>query len=340
MCPNLSKDSELAPIALFVYNRAEHTQRTVDSLRENDLASRSNLFVFSDGPKDEAGSAAVRQIRTYIPTIQGFRSVTVIERDWNWGLANSVIGGITELINEFGRVITVEDDLLTTPDFLTFINQALERYETESRIFSVSGFNFGFTGPEHYPYDAFCFYRSSSLGWGTWKDRWARADWKIADYHHFCTDRKQQRQFNRGGDDLSNMLALHMHGRIDSWAIRWAYTHFKQDAFALLSFLPRVFHIGSGDSATYSRRKCFKQLPLTGERKSKFHYPDSARIEEPFAMELQKSLRSSLAKKLVRHFLVGRSSLTANQIDSSKFAVPEEAKHSAVPGANRRSFLD
>src|SRR5579864_8040361 len=132
----LSNSRDLAPIALFVYNRIEHTRRTVNSLRENDLARRSNLFVFSDGAKNEAGLSAVQQIRRYIHTIQGFRSVTIIVRERNLGLASSVIAGITQMCNEFGRVIAMEDDLLTTPDFLTFMNQALEQYEAEPRIFS------------------------------------------------------------------------------------------------------------------------------------------------------------------------------------------------------------
>lgn len=339
LCPGLSNRSNLAPIALFVYNRPEHTQRTVNSLRENELASQSDLFVFSDGSKDEAGSVAVQLVRRYIWGIQGFKSVTIIERERNLGLANSVITGITKLCNEFGRVIAMEDDLLTTPDFLIFMNQALERYGTEPRIFSVSGFNFGFNGPAHYGYDAFCFYRSSSLGWGTWKDRWEQADWKMSDYDSFCTDKKLQQQFNRGGEDLSNMLALQMHGKIDSWAIRWAYTHFKQDAFALLSFRPRVFHIGSGRSATYSRRKSFKQLPLTGERKSEFHYPAAAKLEDHFVLELQRSLRPSLARKLVRYLLHGRISLATKRSDSSRF-LPAKTEHSAAPETSRRPIFD
>jgi hypothetical protein len=337
--PGLSNRSSLAPIALFVYNRPEHTQRTVNSLRENELASRSDLFVFSDGPKDQAGSVAIQRVRRYIRGIKGFKSVTIIERERNLGLASSVIAGITQLCNEFGRVIAMEDDLLTTPDFLTFMNQALECYQTEPRIFSVSGFNFGFEGPEHYPYDAFCFYRSSSLGWGTWKDRWELADWKMSDYDAFCTDKKRQQQFNRGGEDLSNMLAKQMHGKIDSWAIRWAYTHSKQDALALLSFRPRVIHIGCDSTATYSRRKSFKQLPLTRERKSEFHYPERAMLEEHFVLELQRSLRPSLARKLVRYLLHGRIRLRAKGIDSPK-SVPEKSGHSVVPGVNRRSVGD
>lgn len=337
--PVSSDRSELAPIALFVYNRPGHTERTVNSLRENELASQSDLFVFSDGPKNDAGAPAVQKIRSYVRTVQGFRSLTIIEREQNWGLAKSVICGITELCNEFGRVVAMEDDLLTTPDFLTFMNQALERYNAETRIFSISGFNFGFEGPEHYPYDAFCFYRSSSLGWGTWKDRWEKADWKMPDYHRFCVDEDKQRQFNRGGDDLSSMLAMQMHGKTDSWAIRWAYTHFKQDALALLSLRPRVFHIGSDRSATHSRWKSFKQLPLTPERKSKFLYPDGTRLEEPFVAELQKSLRPSLARKIARYLLHGRISFVTNQFNSSKF-LPAQTEPTPVLETSRRSFID
>jgi hypothetical protein len=332
LCSLPNYRSSFAPIALFVYNRPEHTQSSVTSLQQNELASRSDLFVFSDGPKDKVGCVAVQQVRRYIRAIEGFKTVTIIERERNLGLANSVIVGITQVCNQFGRVIAMEDDLLTTPDFLTFMNQALDRYENEQRIFSISGFNFGFGGPKAYAYDAFCFYRSSSLGWGTWKDRWERADWTMSDYDPFRIDKKRQQQFNRGGDDLSNMLALQMHGKIDSWAIRWAYTHFKQDGLALLSLRPRVFHIGSDASATYSRRKSFKQSPLTGERKSEFHFPETARLEEDFVLELQRSLRPSLARKLVRYFLHGRIRLGAKRIT--------KGEPSIIPEGNRRSIVD
>ena len=150
------------------------------------------------------------------------------------------------------RVIVLEDDLLTTSDFLTFMNQALERYDSHPEIFSISGFNFAAKAPGDYLHDAFCFYRSSSLGWGTWKDRWEKADWKVSDYASFCSDEHSKRLFNRGVDDLAGMLDLQMAGRINSWAIRWAYAHFRNDALALLSLRPRVFHIGSDRSGTNS----------------------------------------------------------------------------------------
>src|SRR5258708_3848645 len=235
---------QLAPIALFVYNRPEHTRRTVESLRANTLACQSDLFVFSDAGKKES-AAAVEAVRKFIRTIDGFNSVTIIERERNCGLANSIIAGVSHVCNEFGRVVAIADDLLTTADFLTFMNQALDRFADEPKIFSVSGFNFAVGAPQHYPFDAFCSYRSSSLGWGTWESRWQKADWSVSDYNGFSADRNQQELFNRCGEDLSDMPASQMTGRIDSWAICRAYTHFKQHGRALLSLRPKGFHHGA-----------------------------------------------------------------------------------------------
>jgi hypothetical protein len=294
--------NELAPIALFVYNRPEHTERTVISLQANDLASRSDLFIFSDGAKDEANADAVRRVRSYIRGIAGFSSVTVIERSGNLGLAGSVLSGITQLCGDYGRMIALEDDLLTSPDFLTFMNRALVRYKDEPRVFSVSGFNFALKAPENFPYDAFCFYRSSSLGWGTWNDRWKKADWLVSDYSDFIADEKRQKQFHRAGEDLTRMLRLQMTGKIDSWAIRWVYAHYQHDGLALLSLVPRVFHFGDDGSGTNTHRGALPQLPLSSDSKSEFQFPTTIEAEQQFAAELQRSLRPSLARKIVRHF--------------------------------------
>jgi len=290
----------LAPIALFVYNRPAHTRRTVEALRANHLARQSDLFIFADAAKTEAGAATVAAVRQFIRAMDGFKSVTLIERERNFGLAVSVITGVTQLCEKFGRVIAMEDDLLTTPDFLTFMNQALDHYEAEPRVFSISGFNFALGDPKVYPYDAFFFYRSSSFGWGTWKDRWEKADWAVTDYGSFRNDKDQQRRFNRGGRDLSGMLEMQMAGRIDSWAIRWAYSHFKQDALALLSTRPRIYNIGSDGSGTNTRRGSFRQSPLTGEHKSEFQFPFPVAIEPDLAAELHTLLRPSFARQFVR----------------------------------------
>jgi hypothetical protein len=295
--------AELAPVALFVYNRPEHTRRTVESLRANELAQRSDLFVFADGAKSEPAASAVREVRRFIHAIRGFKSVTVIERDRNFGLAGSVINGVTQLSNTFGRVIVMEDDLLTTPDFLEFMNRALGRYECETKILSVSGFNFALSVPEEYRYDAFCSYRSSSWGWGTWKDRWQTVDWDVSDYASFQADKSRRRLFNLGGQDLSRMLDLQMAGKIDSWAIRWAYAHFTKGGMALLSTVAKVKNIGLDGSGVHSRAGSAKQSELVFGGNSEYRFPHSVELDPRIVAEIQRTCRRSLPRKFVRYVL-------------------------------------
>jgi hypothetical protein len=294
--------SELAPIALFVYNRPEHTRRTVESLRANDLARQSDLFVFADGAKNEQAAAAVGEVRKLIRAIDGFKSVTIIERERNLGLSKSVISGVTQLCNDYGRAIVVEDDVLTAPDFLAFVNQALQRYKDEPRVFSIGAFNLPIVTPKTYSYDAFWSYRFLCWGWGTWKDRWEKADWSIKDFPEFMADRKKQERFNRGGDDLSWLLARHMEGKVDSWDTVWAYTHSKHDAVALLPASSKVYNIGLDGSGIHCKRAAFNQKALASGTNSDYRFPDSLDFDPHFVAEIQRFHRSSMAKRLVRFF--------------------------------------
>lgn len=292
--------AELAPIALFVYNRPEHTRRTVEALRANELAQQSDLFVFADGAKNEPAVAAVQSVREYVRGMEGFRSVTIIERERNFGLSNSIINGVTQLCDQYGRVIVVEDDVVTAPDFLTFMNHALERYKEEPRIFSVSGFNLPIATPPSYSYDAFCSYRFMCWGWGTWKDRWQNADWSMKDFPDFIADREKQKRFNRGGDDLSWLLARHMEGKIDSWDTVWAYTHSRHDAFALLSVVSRAYNIGFDGTGVHCRRAPFRQTAFAPGGNSDYRFPDSLNPDPCFAAEIQRLHHRSLARKFAR----------------------------------------
>lgn len=302
-------DPLLAPIALFVYNRPEHTRRTVEALRANDLARQSDLFVFADGPKNDSGALAVKAVRDLMRTIDGFKSVTITERERNLGLSKSVISGVTQLCNEYGRAIAVEDDLLTAPDFLSFMNRALQRYALEPKIFSIGGFNFSLSVPEDYTYDAYCTYRSISWGWGTWKDRWEKADWNVPDYASFSRDKNQQRLFNRGGEDLTAMLALQMAGKIDSWSIRWDYVHFQHSALALLPVVSRVCNIGFDGTGIHCHHATMKQPVLADGCKREYRFPNTLEAERFFAAEIQRLHRTSFARKLVRYLRhqVGRA---------------------------------
>ena len=300
MTARLDGTARLAPVALFVYNRPDHTRRTVEALQKNKLAPESDLFVFADGARSQTGVAGVQQVRQFIRGIKGFRSITLIERERNFGLANSVIDGISQIMRDFDRAIAVEDDLLSTPDFLTYINLALARYENEHRIFSVSGFNYPIAAPGSYSFDAYFVYCPMCWGWGSWKDRWQKIDWTVSDYPAFITDREQQKRFDRGGSDLSWMLARQMAGKIDSWDIIWAYSHFKHDAVALLPVVSKVYNIGFDRSGTHCRRSPFKQALLTSETCSDYRFPEFIDLDPYFVAEIRRLRHRSLPRRLGR----------------------------------------
>jgi hypothetical protein len=239
------------PVVLFTYNRPEHTRLTVESLRRNKGAADCELHVFSDGPKNERHAAGVDQVRHYLRQIEGFKSVRIIERDRNWGLAASVIAGTSEVLEGHSACIVVEDDMLSSPNFLAFMNEALATFGDRPDIFSVTGYNYPLPIPPDYAQDAYLSYRSSSWGWGTWADRWNKVDWALKDYPHFLTSAHEQALFARGGNDLAPMLKLQMEGKINSWSIRFDYAHYKHNAFCLHAVRSKIQNIGFDGSGVH-----------------------------------------------------------------------------------------
>lgn len=316
---NLKFNGKPAPIVLTAYNRPDLLERTIEALAANALAMQSDCFAFCDGPRTSVDDPAIREVRSLLRTARGFKSLSIVERKHNWGLAKSVIAGVSQVLDEFGRAIVVEDDIVVSRDFLTFMNVALSSYEQNPKIFSVSGFNFGLTAPKSYLYDGFCFYRSSSLGWGTWKNRWDQVDWTMSYYKRFSSDKAAQERFSRGGADLSYLLRLQASNRIDSWAIRWAYTHCERNGLALLSTRPLVHHIGSGERATHSRWKSFAQLPLTSVHKDDVIFAPDVAVNPALADELRKLFRPSIPRRIVRFFkqLSIKSAASHKLVDSA-----------------------
>ena len=243
-----------APIVLFVYNRPWHTQQTVEALQKNELAAESDLFIFADGAKTE-NDEKVNEVRKYIKTITGFKSITIFEKEKNCGLANSVIAGVAEIINKFGKVIVIEDDIVTSKYFLKFMNEALNFFENDERIFSVSAYTYPAKTmkiPKSYKHDIYLSYRHGSWGWGTWKERWSSVDWRVSDFNDFSQNVEFQKTFNRSGADMSGMLKAQIEGRIDSWAIRFDYSLFKQNKFNIRPVKSLVNNVGLDNSGTHT----------------------------------------------------------------------------------------
>ena len=166
----------MAPVVLFTYNRPEHTKHTIEALAANELAEKTELFVFSDAAKKEADAAKVQEIREYVGTVQGFANVSLIVRKENYGLARNVIEGVTEIVNRYGRVIVLEDDLVTNRNFLRFMNDGLDRYEKEKQVTGVTGFSFLDDRTDYDSESYLCGLTGTSWSWATWADRWRYFD--------------------------------------------------------------------------------------------------------------------------------------------------------------------
>ena len=245
----------LAPIILFVYNRPWHTQQTVEALQKNELAAESDLFIFADGPKPNASEeclANISKVRNYIHKIDGFKSITIEEAHENKGLANSVITGVTKIINQFDKVIVVEDDIVTHPFFLRFMNEALDFYLDDERIYSIGAFMDDIIIPNNYHNDVFVCRRIETWGWATWQDRWNLAEWDIDKYYILKhPTRKEIKRLCRGGDDLWPLLQMQASGKIDSWAARWQYNLTINNGLCLRPIWTFVNNIGMDGSGTH-----------------------------------------------------------------------------------------
>lgn len=243
-----------APIIVFAYNRPDHLKRTLTALAKNKEAKESDLFIFIDGPKsdatkekNEAVYAVAKQYKT------GYFNDVVIKRSKiNKGLARSVIIGVDEIINQYGKVIVTEDDAVCSPAYLSFMNGALDYYEDKEQIWSVGGYTVPIKIPVEYPYDVIVTQRSSSYAWATWKNRWEKVDWKVEDYKRFRWNICARRGFNKWGTDRASMLDDQMNGRVNSWAIRFDYAMYKNRMFNILPIYSLIQNIGHDGSGTHS----------------------------------------------------------------------------------------
>jgi hypothetical protein len=236
-----------APIALFVYNRPHHTSQTLSYLQKNLLATETNLFVFSDGPKTDADKASVDAVRQLVAQITGFKTVKLIARDTNMGLANSIISGVTQLVNEYGKVIVFEDDLISSPYTLQYFNDALTYYADAEQVMHISAYMFPLqdaTLPE-----TFFFRAAFSWGWATWARAWENfnpdIDGLMAQF-----DAGKIHQFSiEGTMNFWKQMQDFKARKNNSWAIRWYASVFLQNGLTLnpaQSLIHNIGHDGTG----------------------------------------------------------------------------------------------
>jgi hypothetical protein len=247
------------PVLLFVYNRLNHTKRTVESLLANQNISQHELIVFSDGPKTLADSSLVDEVRDFISTVKGFQSISIHSSKTNIGLADSIIEGVTEVFKRFDSCIVIEDDLVLSPHFLSFMRDGLSKYSADSRVASIHGYV--------YPTDSvlptnFFMKGADCWGWGTWKRAWGLFE---ADGSKLLEKLKKNGlidEFDFGGSySYSGMLKKQIEGKVDSWAIRWHASIFLQDMLTLYPGRSLVQNIGNDQSGTHAGRYKIFDVP-------------------------------------------------------------------------------
>ena len=236
-----------APIALFVYNRPEHTRRTIKFLQQNLLADESRLFIFSDAAKDSSQQVFVNEVRDIIKQVDGFKSVELIERETNLGLAESIIDGVSMLVSEYGKVIVFEDDLISSAYTLQYFNDALIRYQNEEKVMHIGAYMYPLKA-ENLP-ETFLYRAATSWGWATWDRAWKDFEPdinKIIDRF----DRKKRLEFSFDGTmNFWKQIIEFKSGRNNSWAIRWYASIFLKGGLTLnpsKSLINNIGHDGSG----------------------------------------------------------------------------------------------
>jgi hypothetical protein len=257
--------NSLSPICLFVYNRLKETRLTVEALQQNYIASDTELFIFADGSKNENTFSKVESVRQYIKTINGFKSVKIIESSENKGLANSIINGVSQLLESYESVIVIEDDLISAPNFLNFMNQALSFYRHDQNIQSISGYSMALKNKTEGVYFQ---RRPGSWGWATWKDRW---NTNIFNKENLKIEIRLNPQilklFKReSGNDMPKMLIDSINNQNDSWYVRWAFSHFRENHFAVFPARSFIQNIGFSLDSTHCKGiNTFNSIPIDNQ---------------------------------------------------------------------------
>lgn len=252
----MEKSKNLAPVVMFVYNRADHLKKTYDALSKCQEAKDTDLFIFSDGPKNEKAVSEVNEVRMLLEEIEkksDFKSINVRASTENKGLAKSIINGVSEIIEEYGKVIVIEDDSVASPYFLSFMNESLNFYENEKNIGAIAGYTPQFDYPSGFKGDVFVSYRSCSCAWATWSDRWKGVDWNLEKVEDFYKNPELIKKLNSNGADRFIRLYRQTKGNGTSWSVRFGAHLVKNNQMTVYPRYSYIENVGCDASGTHSK---------------------------------------------------------------------------------------
>lgn len=298
--------NNLAPIALSTYSRLEHLRKTVSTLQKNTLAKDSDLYIFSDGAKP-GDEEKVNQVRQYIHTVTGFKNVYIYEREKNNRILNNR-GGMQMLLEKSGKMIFLEEDVATSPNFLAFINQSLNRYQDNNEIFSISGYCPPINIPNNYAYDGFFLRRFNAWGFGIWKDRYEKIQY-VSEYdlNNLQSDKEKFKLFCAYGKDMIGMLKADVNKDIDALDVKAMYAQFVSNQFTL--YPSESLTANNGFDGTGLHCGVTDKFNVSLSDKRQFNLPETVILNKEIIksnFNFRKPSLMSMIKPMVKKYLIKR----------------------------------
>jgi len=285
---------------LFVYNRLDHTKKVIQSLLNNSLSKYSELYVFSDGPKMNEEAVKIKELRNYINKIKGFKSLKIIESKVNQGLGTSLINGITKVLNSNEAVIVLEDDILVSDSFLSYMNYSLNYYKNMKEVYHVSGYMYP-VNTKNIVGDYFFLKTTTCWGWGTWVDRWQYFKKDSKYFKEFLNKKKIKKEFNLNNSyDFYDQIILNEKKVINSWAVFWYATVFEKKGHCLHPKLSFTQNIGTDNTGTNTIQSNYFNVKNLNQSKI-FQLPDKIKISELALSELIVYFKNLKIKRLINH---------------------------------------
>lgn len=285
-----------APVVIFAYNRPAHFQQTVDALALAEGAEETELHIFIDGAR-KGDEASVQMTIDIARNINKFKSVEIVCRKNNIGLAQNIIGGVSDVLKNNESVIVLEDDLIVSKGFLKYMNNALEFYR-DKNIFSIAGYTPDVDFPSDYEFSTYMMNRNCSWGWATWREKWKKTDWQVADFDDFIRDQNECKAFNKAGNDLTTMLLRQHKGEIGSWSIRFCYAGFKHGeptVYPIKSLIKNGGADGSGTNVNKTHRYESKTVDYIDAKA----FVNDKSIDERILKSFRKTYNCSLFRQTI-----------------------------------------
>jgi len=242
-----------APIIVTVYDRLQHFQQCIGALQRNGPACESELYVVSDAPGRPEHAARIDQVRAYARSITGFKKVHLVFREENYGTSRSFLAITQQVMDEHGKFIFLEDDVVASPNFLDYMNGGLEFYEADQRIFSITAYTHPIAFPKNFKRDVFFLPNGCLWGFAIWKDRWEKVDFSVKDRYASATeDRKLYKKIISTGYYLMQLLLSDSQGRMNAPDIRMAFHQFAHDVYSVCPRISKTGNIGLDGSGQHS----------------------------------------------------------------------------------------